>query len=272
VVSCSFAADAAAALVATASCELSLPEASGCPTAPFWLAVSASGLLFVAAIDAGAELVAKAARASVLEVEVVPLFAFELELAPVVRVPVPFALLGAAAAELVLELLVFAAPPVAGACGAAEAALAGDWEADDWAAGWAGGVVVLIGADALASSMAANGCELESWLLGDDCMRDDGASEAALGPSDAILGTLGTGDTPKATCSCCLLATSGPSVRARQRLQCQCVDVGCRDWRSAISVPNRQFLPTWRRISALRIRPLCGGPCGNHGGAGKRPL
>jgi hypothetical protein len=51
---------------------------------------------------------------------------------------------------------------------------------------------VAAGADALASSIAANGCDPLSWLSVDDWPRGDEANEIAVGKSEAKLGTLGT--------------------------------------------------------------------------------
>jgi hypothetical protein len=71
----------------------------------------------------------------------------------------------------------------ANVCGAACGELAG------WAVAAGGG---LGGGDVLASSKAANGCEVVSWLDVDGCIRDGGVSEAAVGRSGAILDILDT--------------------------------------------------------------------------------
>ena len=52
------------------------------------------------------------------------------------------------------------------------------------------------GADVPASSNAANGCEVVSWL--DACIRDDDVSETAAGKSGAILNILDTRRPPEA--------------------------------------------------------------------------
>jgi hypothetical protein len=68
-------------------------------------------------------------------------------------------------------------------CGAACGELAG------WAVAAGGG----LGAeDVLASSKAANGCEVVSWLDVDGCIHDGGVSETAAGRSGAILDILDT--------------------------------------------------------------------------------
>lgn len=51
---------------------------------------------------------------------------------------------------------------------------------------------VVAGAGALASSIAANGCDPLSSLNVDDWPRGDEANEIAVGKSEAKLGTLGT--------------------------------------------------------------------------------
>jgi hypothetical protein len=148
-----------------------------------------------------------------LGLEVAPLCAFELGLVPVafaVVCLVAIAAIGVEAARRILEVPVFAATPVADARCAGDGWAGDDWAGDDWAgddwagddwAGddWVGGVGVFVGADALALSRLANGCDSLSWSVVDGCRRDDEASEAALGTSGVILGTLGTGGTPKAT-------------------------------------------------------------------------
>ena len=68
-------------------------------------------------------------------------------------------------------------------CGAACGELAG------WAVAAGGG---LGGEDVLASSKAANGCEVVSWLDVDGCIRDGGVSETAADRSGAILDILDT--------------------------------------------------------------------------------
>jgi hypothetical protein len=55
------------------------------------------------------------------------------------------------------------------------------------------------GAEALASSKAANGCELLSWPGVDDCARGGDVSETVVERSDAIPGILGTGEPLEAT-------------------------------------------------------------------------
>jgi hypothetical protein len=67
--------------------------------------------------------------------------------------------------------------------------------AAEFAAVWGG----LGGADAPASSKAANGCGSVFWLGVVACMRDDNWSEPAAGKSDAILDRLDTLALPEAT-------------------------------------------------------------------------
>lgn len=99
---------------------------------------------------------------------------------------------GATWPEPEAELPAFAAEALVGAalccvvvCGAG--GLAGRF-ADGLVAVWDG----LGGADVPASSNAAKGCELGSWLGVDGCIRDGDARGAAAGKSDAILGILDT--------------------------------------------------------------------------------
>ena len=195
---CSSAADVVAALAAASSFVLSLLDWSACLAAAFWPAAPASGPLVGAALEAGVGLAAAVVPPFALGLEVAPLCAFELGLVPVafaVVCLVAIAAIGVEAARRILEVPVFAATPVA------DARCAGDgWAGDDWAGDdWVGGVGVFVGADALALSRLANGCDSLSWSVVDGCRRDDEASEAALGTSGVILGTLGTGGTPKAT-------------------------------------------------------------------------
>lgn len=101
---------------------------------------------------------------------------------------------GTVAAAAGVELPVFAAGPLVGAglwdavgCGAC----CGDWDAsaDEPADAVTAGAAGICGAEAVASSKDAKGCEVGSWLGGDVCVRDGGASEAAAVTSDVILGT-----------------------------------------------------------------------------------
>lgn len=67
--------------------------------------------------------------------------------------------------------------------------------------GGLGGGFAVAGAEAPASSRAANGIASSwslSWLVADCCARDE-ANEIAVAKSDAIPGILGTGELPKAT-------------------------------------------------------------------------
>jgi len=73
--------------------------------------------------------------------------------------------------------------------------------AADWVGAAAGGFGEggldaggLGGADVVASSKAANGCEAASWLDEDACIRDSEVSETAAGKSGAILDILDTWD------------------------------------------------------------------------------
>lgn len=75
----------------------------------------------------------------------------------------------------------------AGWLGAAAGGL-GEGAGGDGVAG-AGG---LGGADVVASSKAANGCEAVSWLNEDACIRDGDVSEPAAGKSGPILDILDT--------------------------------------------------------------------------------
>ena len=60
-------------------------------------------------------------------------------------------------------------------------------------------VGAVAGAEALASSNAANGCEPLSWPGVDDCGRGGDVSETVAERSDAIPGILGTGEPLEAT-------------------------------------------------------------------------
>lgn len=68
---------------------------------------------------------------------------------------------------------------------------AGALGVDEFGPGEAAGAGGLGGADAAASSSAANGCEVVSWLDEDACIHD-GGSEIAAGESGAILDILDT--------------------------------------------------------------------------------
>ncbi len=85
-------------------------------------------------------------------------------------------------------------PPVGGegCCVASE-------EGADWVGAAAAGLGAggfgtggLGGADVVASSKAANGCEAASWLDEDACIRDSEVSETTAGESGAILDILDT--------------------------------------------------------------------------------
>ena len=80
-----------------------------------------------------------------------------------------------------------------------------------------GGLVEAFGAGAgvLASSQAAKGVSPVSSLGAEGCKRADDGSETAATMSDATLGILGTGVTPRIHISYCLPATAGPPRRAR---------------------------------------------------------
>lgn len=103
---------------------------------------------------------------------------------------------------------------------------------DGWAACgeevWAGAAAVgldvgglagaggLGGADVVASSKAANGCALASWLDEKACIREGDVSETAAGRSGAILDILDTGNPWKRREPASRPATRGPAQDNRQ--------------------------------------------------------
>jgi hypothetical protein len=140
------------------------------------------GAVFAAGVPLGAVLAAAVVPALPFVVEVVPFVCGAGCVAPLAGVVD----LAAPPVELGLECGALPAEPFGGVC-VCVCCVAGGGLAG--ASGEAGGAA---GVDALASSIAANGCDVLSWLNVDDCPRGDAANDIAVGKSAAKLGTLGT--------------------------------------------------------------------------------
>jgi hypothetical protein len=176
-----------------------------CAAAPVWFAALFAAVVVAAVADAAVAAAAVTAAVALLAVALLSIV-LAFVASPVATGFVPFAAVpfgcaepdeagagfaGGAAPFAVLEFVFVAGAvlvlPFAAAgldvCCAACGGLAGE----------GGGFA---GADALASSKVANGCESVSWLGCEGCARDDWEYEAAAVTSDAILGT---GELPKAT-------------------------------------------------------------------------
>jgi hypothetical protein len=106
------------------------------------------------------------------------------------------------------------------------------------------------GAFAEASSKAAKGCESLSWLGVDACVRDD--SETVAEASDAILGTLGTGDPWKrhrVRVMVCL-QPAGQDVPVDKLFRINGLCLLGSGWARQSLRPGRQFLPRRMGIPA----------------------